>query len=311
MNFMKTNRFLRGAALLLLLCTAVLSLASCIKTRPVMLDLPADDGGVGREPVSAETADTSAPDAPAETSGTTTAATTAVTPAVTTAVTTAATTAVTTAATTAAPRPPVPDDGEFTICLDPGHGFGDGGTDSEYLGDLMEKDITLAVVELLKAKLEALGYNVILTHDGKTFPKSAEDDGNDLFRPQERISYVSDLDIEFYLSMHCDSYPADSSVKGTRLYYSAGTVHTKESGAVAKAMMDGINGALPNSKKSLLREMEHDAAYYVLRACPVPSVLIEMGFVSNKTDAQNMVSEAWRETFAQGIVDGLHKYFAQ
>ena len=119
------------------------------------------------------------------------------------------------------------------------------------------------------------------------------------------------LDIEFFLSIHCDSYAADSSVKGTRLYYSAGTDHTRESGKVATAMMNGINGALPDSKKSIIREMTYDSAYYVIRTCHVPSVLIEIGFVSNKTDAENMLSETWRDTFAQGIADGLHKYFAQ
>ena len=57
--------------------------------------------------------------------------------------------------------------------------------------------------------------------------------------------------------------------------------------------------------------MPYDSAYYVIRTCHVPSVLIEMGFVSNKTDAENMLSEEWRQTFAEGIANGLHTYFAQ
>ncbi|MBO5671307.1 MAG: N-acetylmuramoyl-L-alanine amidase, partial [Clostridia bacterium] len=106
------------------------------------------------------------------------------------------------------------DDGTVTICLDPGHGFDDVGTDSDYLGALTEKDITLAVTLLIKDKLEAMGYEVMLTHDGETFPKSSIDDENNLFNPKERIDYVSELDIDFYLSIHCDTYEADTRVMG-------------------------------------------------------------------------------------------------
>ncbi|MBR2848199.1 MAG: N-acetylmuramoyl-L-alanine amidase [Clostridia bacterium] len=294
---MKTKHiFLRFGVIVLFAAGILFTAVSCNDAEPVILDLPSDEGGIGRDK-EYEVPETST-DATTETTET--------------ADTTVATNPPsTTAATTDPYYPPVPDDGVLTICLDPGHGFGDVGTDSEYLGDLTEKDITLSVVNLIKEKLTALGYNVILTHDGMTFPKTAIDDGNNLFRPQERISYVSELDIEFYLSIHCDNYTADTSVKGTRIYYSLGTDHVRDSGAAAKQLMNGIDEKLPNSKKAIIREMPYDSAYYVIRTCHVPSVLIEMGFVSNKTDAENMLSEEWRQTFAEGIANGLHTYFAQ
>lgn len=201
------------------------------------------------------------------------------------------------------------DDGTITICLDPGHGFDDVGTDSDYLGAFTEKDITLAVTLLIKDKLAALGYEVILTHDGESFPKSSIDDGNNLFNPKERIDSVSGLNIDFYLSIHCDTYAADSRVMGTRIYYSKDTDYTSQAADAAGCMLRGINTALPMQKKSVLKEMELDAAYYVVRAASVPSVLIEMGFVTNKTDAENMLSETWRESFAAGIAAGLDDYF--
>lgn len=201
------------------------------------------------------------------------------------------------------------DEESVTICLDPGHGFDDVGTDSDYLGALAEKDITLAVTLLIKDKLEAMGYTVVLTHDGETFPKSSIDDGNNLFNPKERIDYVSDLDIDFYLSIHCDTYAADNRVMGTRIYYSKGTPCTDQAADAAERIMRGINAALPAEKKSILKEMEYAAAYYVVREASVPSVLIEMGFVTNKTDAENMLDETWRDTFAAGIAAGLDAYF--
>jgi N-acetylmuramoyl-L-alanine amidase len=152
---------------------------------------------------------------------------------------------------------------------------------------------------------------VILTHDGESFPKTSADDGNNLFKPAERIAYADTLDIDLYVSVHCDSYDADASVKGTRIYYSLGTSHESDSSMAAGCILRGINTALPESKKATVKAMENEAAYYVVRACKVPSVLIEMGFVSNRTDAQNMLDPAWRDTFAAGIAAGVVSFFAE
>lgn len=205
--------------------------------------------------------------------------------------------------------PSFSDDGVLTICLDAGHGFGDVGTDSAFLGDKSEKDITLPIVLKLKDKLEALGFTVILTHDGQTFPKSAIDNGDNLFNPKERISYAHTLNIDYFLSIHCDSYEADSSVKGTRVYYSMGTPYESDSSTAAVKITKGINDALPNAKKTVIRNMEFDSAYYVIRMSHVPSALIEIGFVTNQTDAENMLSEDWQNMFADGIANGLNDYF--
>ena len=204
-----------------------------------------------------------------------------------------------------------PGDDTITVCLDPGHGFDDVGTDSDYLGDLSEKDITLAVTKLLADKLEALGYTVILTHDGESFPKTSADDGNNLFKPAERIAYADTLDIDLYVSVHCDSYAADESVKGTRIYYSLDTAHESDSAMAAGCVLRGINTALPEEKKAIIKAMENEAAYYVVRECKVPSVLIEMGFVSNRTDAENMLDPAWQDAFAGGIAAGVVSFFAE
>ena len=93
-----------------------------------------------------------------------------------------------------------PPDSVITICVDPGHGFDDVGTTSEYLGDWAEKDVTFSIATYLKVELEALGYRVHMLHDGVTIPESAKDDGNNLFRPAERIESIKDADIDYYVS---------------------------------------------------------------------------------------------------------------
>jgi len=199
----------------------------------------------------------------------------------------------------------------ITICVDAGHGFDDIGTSSPYLDDLAEKDITLDIVLQLRDFLEEKGFNVLLTHDGSVFPKTVLDDGNNLFNPKERIAYADTLDIDYYISIHCDSYEADSSVRGTRVYYSQGTPYTKKSARAADDICAALNTAFPDDKKCISKDMAMDKAYYVIREAKVPSALIEIGFVTNPDDAKKMCSEAWRDSFASAVADGIALFFTE
>ena len=58
----------------------------------------------------------------------------------------------------------------------------------------------------------------------------------------------------------------------------------------------------------LVKTMADDDAFYVIKKIGVPSVLCEIGFVTNQTDAANMLDEAWRQAAAQAIADGIIAY---
>ncbi len=262
-------------------------LTACQQTAPTFNDLTADNG-IGRD----TGFDTSSVTDPPET-----------TPPVTT------DPPETTDPADAQDTAPPDDDPRITVCLDAGHGFGDGGTGSDFLGEVLEKDITLSVTMLLKEKLEAMGFRVFLTHDGKEFPLTILDDRNNLYNPRERVSYAKTLDLDLFVSIHCDSYPTDPSVRGTRIYYSTGTSFASKTASVATNIKNGINDALNDTKKAVTRGMAHEDAYYVVRENRVPSVLIEMGFVSNETDATNMLNRSWHDMLATGIANGILNYF--
>lgn len=199
----------------------------------------------------------------------------------------------------------------ITVCVDAGHGFDDIGTTSAYLNDVTEKDITLDIALLLKHCLEENGFLVILTHDGTAFPKTKMDDGNNLFNPKERISYVDTLDIDYFVSIHCDSYEDDESVRGTRVYYSKGTDFTADSAKAAAEITDALNGTFPDAKETVTKDMTQDSAYYVIRHAQVASSLIEVGFVTNREDATNMQNETWRADFALAVAEGIYAFFAE
>lgn len=202
-------------------------------------------------------------------------------------------------------------DERITVCVDPGHGFGDIGTTSAYLGEWGEKDVTFSIATMLAEELETRGYRVHMLHDGVTIPDSAKDDGNNLFRPAERIESIRNADIDYYVSIHCDAYAADESVMGTRVYYANGTSFTKKSKSAANDIKNAINNLLPDAKHTRVIDKSYEEAYYVIREAPVPSSLIEVGFVTNPTDAKNMLDESWRRSIAQGIAAGIDAFFAE
>jgi len=204
---------------------------------------------------------------------------------------------------------PLPTNG-YTICVDPGHGFDDPGAFSDLIGDTYEKDITLATAKLLKIHLEQLGFKVIMTHDGTSFPKTSIDDGNNKYRPEERASYANSIanTIDYYIALHCDLFPESSEVKGTRIFYGDNVdPNTQPHVEIAEAIANKIAGAFPDAKEPTVAA----EYFYVVKYIKVPSTLVEMGFISNPDDAANLIDPEWQDKFAKSVADGLYDYFVE
>ncbi len=194
------------------------------------------------------------------------------------------------------------------ICIDPGHGFDDPGCSSEFLGGLNEDDINLVIAKFLDEELRALGYQTIMTHDGETFPITSAYDNNNKFKPQERTAYAETLDIDYYVSIHCNSFD-DPSANGIGVYYYDGFNKVERtSGAIAEAINEGILDTLDVGTVSKVIEMT-SGAFHVIRETTVPASLIEVGFVTNEADAANLVDEVWQRAFAKGVAKGIDSYY--
>lgn len=203
---------------------------------------------------------------------------------------------------------PLPKNG-VTVCVDPGHGFDDPGTFSDLLGDLCEKDITLAVAEKLKYHLELLGYTVVMTHDGESFPRTSVYDNNNKYKPEERVAYANSLGstIDYYISIHCNSFETDEA-SGTRIYYYEGP--QKLSGYdidITQAVADQIGVAFPDDNTPTVEKYH----YYVITYTKVPASLVEIGFVTNPDDAADMIDPGWQEKYAKALADGIDNYYKE
>lgn len=208
-------------------------------------------------------------------------------------------------------EPPV--EKSITICIDPGHGFWDGGCGDGYLPDgLLEKDVNLAVAKMLYEELDKLGYQLILTHDGEHFPKSAIDDGNQKFNPKERVSYMNTLNIDYMISIHVNSYESDRSVSGTRIYFKETDKKTsKISGDVAESICEAVRVGITNTRDPIVIDHTKEVSFAVIRDTYAPAALVEIGFATNESDAANMVNPDWQASYAKALASGIDNYFSK
>lgn len=200
---------------------------------------------------------------------------------------------------TASSSEPKEPEKAFTICIDPGHGFDDPGATSTIYDDLYESNVNLDVALLLRDILENRGFKVIMTHDTNTKPADAPS----FYRVslEDRSSLANSNDVDLFISLHCNSYEDDETVSGIRLYYYE--YSSDETKQYASMISNGISGTL-NKSCSVNTQNLH-----VCREVNMPSVLVEMGFITNKSDCQSFKDQTWQKNMALGVADGISDYY--
>lgn len=218
------------------------------------------------------------------------------------------------------------------IVLDPGHGGKDPGAIGAY-GRTYEKNITLSAAKELKIILENKGYSVYLTRN------------KDVFIPlRQRIKIAQNYKADLFMSLHADS-ALNRSATGLSVYTLSDTASDKEAAALAerenKADIIGgidlggntkeVNDILISlsqtdsrnksskyasylvgemSRIVKLRKNTHRfAGFAVLKAPDIPSALLEMGYLSNRTEEANLKTEKYRRRIANSAANAIDKYF--
>ena len=210
----------------------------------------------------------------------------------------------------------------WSVMIDPGHGFDDIGTSSALLGDVNEAtvnlDIALRIRQILSDNKEIA---VLMTHDDNAVDGriSAADGGEPplnnlvLLTPEDRAVLANGQDIDLFVSIHCDSIPDKPEVSGMRAYYyNSGDRRGLGAEALTTAIANRFGVHMGNAAPTpRVMTMTEDNAFYVVKNIDVPSVLCEVGFVTNKTDAEHMLDEAWRQAAAEAIAQGILDYISR
>lgn len=220
------------------------------------------------------------------------------------------------------------------IVIDAGHGGVDPGATA--ITGLHEKDLTLAVARELRRQLLLTGrYRVVLTRDR-----------DHLIPLRGRVQRAQEARGDLFISLHADTI-GRGQVHGLSIYTLSDTASDTETAALAKrenrdtvingvtlsderadvanilidlAMRDSVNQSnrLANTllksvraeKIRLLEQRPHRAAgFVVLKAVNMPSVLVEMGYLSNSDEATKLAEPAYQASLARGILNGIDGYF--
>lgn len=174
---------------------------------------------------------------------------------------------------------------EATILVDPGHGGSDPGA-TALDGASYEKDYTLTTAQELKAALEAAGAKVLMTRSDDSSVELAD-----------RVQQSNQGQVDVFISLHFDSSPGEG-LHGITTY----AYHDTDLG-----LANAVNNYLTNI--SINNNGVRFGNYQVIRENQRPSLLLELGYVSEAEDLKYIQSETYRKDVAQAIVKGLESYF--
>jgi N-acetylmuramoyl-L-alanine amidase len=220
------------------------------------------------------------------------------------------------------------------VALDPGHGGIDNGTKGP-AGEL-EKDIVLDFAHRLRDRIEKTGkYRVLMTRSDDTF-----------IPLPDRVRIARNAGASLFVSIHADSLPKkEGDAQGATIYTLSDNATDPESERLAEQenkadviagvdlkdepddvagilldlaqretktyslqfahkLVDDLKGATRLYKKPL-----KSAGFRVLRAPDMPSVLVELGYVSNKQDLASLLSDTWRDRTADAVAHAVDGYF--
>ncbi|MDT8855888.1 N-acetylmuramoyl-L-alanine amidase [Paracoccaceae bacterium Fryx2] len=227
-----------------------------------------------------------------------------------------------------------PGDGPLVVVLDPGHGGIDPGAERD---GLKEADLVLTFArEFKELLLRDGGFHVVMTRE------------EDIFVPLEtRISVARAAGAGLFLSLHADAL-AEGEAVGATLYtlsdeasdeaaatlaerhdrddLLAGVDLTGQDDLVAGILMDmartetaprterltiALEAAMKASAVKMHRHPRQSAGFSVLKSPDIPSVLLELGFMSSARDLARLTDPAWRARMALALRDGLKAWAAE
>lgn len=228
------------------------------------------------------------------------------------------------------PRPTETEKDRFTVVLDPGHGGIDPGAQS---GETLEKDLTLTFAQLLADTLRRRSIETVLTRDRDVFVAL-----------ETRVALAHQVKGDLFISLHADNL-SQGGAKGATVYTLSDEAsdvasahlaarHNRSdiiagidltgsddqvagvlldlarqeteprSAALARSVAEGMAGAGGPMNRRPMRK----AGFSVLKSADIPSVLVEIGFMSSERDLANLRDPVWRLSMVEGIATAIEAW---
>jgi N-acetylmuramoyl-L-alanine amidase len=189
-------------------------------------------------------------------------------------------------------NPPVPfprvPNGRIIVVVDPGHGGPDPGAIG--IGGLRETNIVLPIAQQVATLLEQQGIQAVLTRTGEY----------DLDLPP-RVAMAERMNANVFVSIHANSISLSrTDISGLETYYYSNGQR------LARTIHNSILQSIDIRDRGV-----RTARFYVLRKTSMPSVLVEVGFVTGREDSAKLSDPAYRSQMAQAIARGILQYLQQ
>ncbi len=196
--------------------------------------------------------------------------------------------------------------GGVKIVLDAGHGGMDGGASG---GDVIEKEITLAITKKVERQLTRLGAEVVLTRkaDGDVISEHASKGQNLTNRERKkqdiflRESLVKSQDPDLFVTIHANAIP-NAKWRGAQVFFHKDGHPNSE--LLAKTVQQSLRETLENTDREALSIKQ----VYLLKKVEVPAALVETGFISNEEERALLATDSYQEKIAFAIARGIENY---
>ena len=176
------------------------------------------------------------------------------------------------------------------IVIDAGHGDEDPGSS---ISNVDEKDLNLQIALKLKSALEEEGYEVMMTRSDDTY-----------LTLTERAEFANEVEADLFISIHQNSYIDDSTVSGIEVYYNEST-KTESDEVLAQFIQTGLVETTGARDRGIRAYDE----LVVTRKTEMPACLVELGYMTNKSELSLLQSDAYQYKLVTGMVNGINQFF--
>lgn len=172
---------------------------------------------------------------------------------------------------------------KHTVVIDAGHGGSDPGA---MRNNVLEKKITLEIAQLVAKDLQAQGATVYMTRKDDTFVSLSD-----------RVTISNEKKPDLFVSIHINA-SENETVHGIETHY-----YKDDSLDFAKQIHKSIMSKIDEKNRGVIK-----SRFYVVRHTTAPSVLLELGFISNEQERELMQTKKRQEAFAEAITEGIINY---
>lgn len=178
----------------------------------------------------------------------------------------------------------------FTVVIDAGHGGKDAGATS-VADSINEKDLTLAISEKIKLLNSDKKLKLIFTRSTDEFISLAQ-----------RPALASTENADLFISLHI-SVSSSENMSGVQIYYPKDNQFTENSKVYSNVFLERF----ANNISELQEHPVQPASFIVLKKAPCPSLLLEVGYLSNATDKAFLAKEKNQYFIAQTIIEAIEE----